>query len=137
MSDADPSILAIAAACLRPLKWNELVRRGDFVEDGCAGFEPWVGPSGFRADAFVKPIYRRLKTQAGPCPEKPRDPVGSPHGPRPHIGTMTQAMGTPGTVPAGWQTVAPNEPRRRSALRFMESKAKGLQMKLPARNDSW
>jgi len=63
MNGADPSALAIVAARLRPLKWNELVRRGDFVEDGRAGFEPWVGPSGFRADAFVKQIYRRLKPQ--------------------------------------------------------------------------
>ena len=45
---------------LRPLKWNELVRCGDFVENGREGFEPWVGPSGFRADAFVKQIYRQL-----------------------------------------------------------------------------
>ena len=45
--------------CLRPLKGNERARRGDFVEDGREGFEPWVGPSGFRADAFVKQIYRR------------------------------------------------------------------------------
>jgi hypothetical protein len=41
------------------LRWNELVKRGDFVEDGNQGFEPWAGPGGFRADAFVKPIYRR------------------------------------------------------------------------------
>jgi hypothetical protein len=44
---------------LRLLEWNELVRRGDFVEDGRGGFEPWDGPSGFRADAFIKQIYRR------------------------------------------------------------------------------
>jgi hypothetical protein len=65
MSDADPSALPIVSACLRPLKWNELVCRGDFVEDEHAGFEPWVGPSGFRADAFVKQIYRRMKQQSG------------------------------------------------------------------------
>ena len=46
---------------MRALKWNELVRCGDFVEDGREGFEPWVGPSGFRADAFVKQIYRQLR----------------------------------------------------------------------------
>jgi len=45
---------------LRRLNWDELVRCGDFVEDGRKGFEPWVGPSGFRADAFVKQVYRRL-----------------------------------------------------------------------------
>jgi hypothetical protein len=43
----------------RRLEWDELVRQGDFVEDGHQGFEPWEGPSGFRADAFVKTIYRR------------------------------------------------------------------------------
>jgi hypothetical protein len=59
MSDTNPSTIAIAPEGFRLLKWNELVRRGDFVEDGHQGFEPWVGPSGFRADAFVKPIYRR------------------------------------------------------------------------------
>ena len=66
MSEANPSAIAIAAECLRPLKWNELVRRGDFVSDGNEGFEPWVGPGGFRADAFVKQIYRQLRRrQAG------------------------------------------------------------------------
>jgi hypothetical protein len=40
------------------LKWNELVRRGDFVEDGRDGFELWDGPGGFRAASFVKQIYR-------------------------------------------------------------------------------
>jgi len=42
----------------RRLKWNELVTQGDFVSDGHRGFELWEGPTGFRADAFVKPIYR-------------------------------------------------------------------------------
>ncbi len=54
---------SLAAAGLRPLEWNELVRRGDFVSDGQEGFEPWDGPSGFRADAFIKQIYRRSKKQ--------------------------------------------------------------------------
>jgi hypothetical protein len=44
---------------LRRLKWNELVSRGDFVENGRQGYEPWEGPGGFRADAFVKAIYRK------------------------------------------------------------------------------
>jgi hypothetical protein len=43
----------------RLLKWNELVSRGDFIEDGHQGFELWEGPSGFRAGSFVKPTYRR------------------------------------------------------------------------------
>ncbi len=60
MSEANPFVVATAPETFRLLKWNDLVKRGDFVEDGCQGFEPWVGPSGFRADAFVKPIYRKL-----------------------------------------------------------------------------
>lgn len=43
----------------RRLKANELVSQGDFVADGRCGFEPWEGPGGFRADSFVKPIYRK------------------------------------------------------------------------------
>lgn len=46
-----------------PLKWDERVQRGDFVQDGQKGFEPWVGPAGFRADTFVKQIYRRLRSR--------------------------------------------------------------------------
>jgi hypothetical protein len=62
MNGANPSAVTIAPENFRLLKWNELVKRGDFVEDGHQGFEPWVGLSGFRADSFVKPIYRRVKT---------------------------------------------------------------------------
>jgi hypothetical protein len=43
----------------RRLDWNEVVCRGDFVADERLGLEPWEGPGGFRADAFVKAIYRR------------------------------------------------------------------------------
>ena len=43
----------------RRLDWNELVCRGDFVADEQQRLEPWEGPGGFRADSFVKPIYRR------------------------------------------------------------------------------
>lgn len=45
----------------RRLLWNEPVLDGDFVMDEQRGFELWDGPSGFRADSFVKPIYRRDK----------------------------------------------------------------------------
>jgi hypothetical protein len=65
MDETDPSTIAVSAESLRPLKWNELVCRGDFVEAGREGFEPWEGPSGFRADAFVKQIYRRLERPPG------------------------------------------------------------------------
>lgn len=48
----------------RRLKWNEVVRRGDFVANGRRALEPWEGPGGFRADAFVKTIYRRKYCRA-------------------------------------------------------------------------
>jgi hypothetical protein len=43
----------------RRLQANELVSVGDFVADEQRGFEPWEGPNGFRADSFVRAIYRR------------------------------------------------------------------------------
>jgi hypothetical protein len=64
MKDANPSATADAQEIFRPLKWNELVKRGDFVEDGKQGLELWFGPTGFRADAFVKTIYRRNNAAA-------------------------------------------------------------------------
>jgi hypothetical protein len=48
----------------RRLKWDELVVTGDFIVNEKRGFEPWEGPSGFRADAFLKPIYRLKKRPA-------------------------------------------------------------------------
>lgn len=66
MNETDPSALPVLLEHLRPLKWNERVERGDFVADGRQGFELWEGPGGFRADAFVKQIYRRL----APSPAK-------------------------------------------------------------------
>ena len=44
----------------RRLRADELVGQGDFIADGKRGFKPWEGPGGFRADAFVKPIYRKM-----------------------------------------------------------------------------
>lgn len=49
---------------LRLLNGNEVVSRGDFVAGEHQGFEPWEGPAGFRADSFVKPIYRRARSTA-------------------------------------------------------------------------
>jgi hypothetical protein len=63
MSKPVTTDVAAERKCLRPLNWNERVMPGDFVEDGHEGFEPWHGPAGFRADMFVKQIYRRLKEQ--------------------------------------------------------------------------
>jgi len=60
MSESGSSAVAAVPKRLRRLKWNELVRRGDFVEDGRRGFELWDGPAGFRADAFIKTIYRKF-----------------------------------------------------------------------------
>ena len=55
---------ALGSKHFRRLKWDELVVTGDFVVNEQQGFEPWEGPSGFRADAFVKPIYRQKKRSA-------------------------------------------------------------------------
>jgi len=43
----------------RRLQSHEVVRQGDFVVAENRKLEPWEGPAGFRANAFVKPIYRR------------------------------------------------------------------------------
>lgn len=55
----------------RCLKWNELVSHGDFTKDEHRGFEPWEGPTGFRADAFVKPIYRRQERRPAAAKKTP------------------------------------------------------------------
>ena len=49
---------------LRRLKWNEQVSLGDFVRNEHRCFELWQGPGGFRADSFVKSIYRRYKNRS-------------------------------------------------------------------------
>lgn len=48
----------------RRLKGNEMVSIGDFVMDERETFIPWEGPTGFRANAFIKPIYRRDKSRS-------------------------------------------------------------------------
>lgn len=60
-----PEIPAMTAVpeSFRALRQNEVVRRGDFIAAGPAGYEPWEGPNGFRADAFVKSIYRKRAGQ--------------------------------------------------------------------------
>jgi hypothetical protein len=60
LRESEGNETAVQAEGLRLLEWNELVRRGDFVADGVQNFKLWEGPSGFRADAFVKPTYRRI-----------------------------------------------------------------------------
>jgi len=70
MNEAYPSAIIVVPDRLRPLKWNEPVRPGDFASDGRQGFEPWVGTGGFRADAFVKQIYRRQERQAAGAKKK-------------------------------------------------------------------
>lgn len=42
----------------RRLQSNELVGRGDFVENERQCLVPWEGPTGFRASSFVSPVYR-------------------------------------------------------------------------------
>jgi hypothetical protein len=65
MNEADPSATIVLSKCLRRLKWNERVSRGDFVMDEHQDFELWEGPAGFRADSFLKSIYRRRKHRLG------------------------------------------------------------------------
>jgi hypothetical protein len=59
MNLPEPSASAVVPKNFRRLRANELVSVGDFVSDERRGLEPWEGPNGFRADAFVKAIYRR------------------------------------------------------------------------------
>ena len=47
----------------RRLKCDELVFHGDFVADEQQGLNTWDGPGGFRADTFVRPIYRAMKPE--------------------------------------------------------------------------
>lgn len=56
---AETTTLAEVLNNFRRLRWDELVTRGDWVVDEQRGFEPWEGPGGFRADAFLNPIYRK------------------------------------------------------------------------------
>jgi hypothetical protein len=60
-SDLKPEATAPAEGLknFRRLKRGEVVTHGDWVADEQRGFEPWVGPGGFHADAFVNPIYRK------------------------------------------------------------------------------
>lgn len=60
----EASAIAGVPKRFRRLKWHELVSAGDFVADKLRGFEPWEGPNGFRANAFVKPIYRRGESRS-------------------------------------------------------------------------
>ena len=48
----------------RRLEASELVSHGDFVLDNQQALELWDGPTGFRADAFVKSVYR--SDESGP-----------------------------------------------------------------------
>jgi hypothetical protein len=65
-SDDKPDVFTNVGAtkCFRRLRSSELVSRGDFVVNEHQGFELWEGPAGFRADAFVKPIFRRQEITA-------------------------------------------------------------------------
>ena len=52
-------ILDLGTAIPAPLK----AAKGDFVENN-QGFARWSEPPGFRADIFLKQIYRRLKNRS-------------------------------------------------------------------------
>ena len=55
-----PICVDAAPAGFRRVHKNEVVSRGDYVLNDLQGIEPWEGPGGFRADSFVKQIYRRV-----------------------------------------------------------------------------
>lgn len=61
MNPPQASQRVVIPSHFRRLKFHEVVRDGDFIADGDSGLEPWEGFSGFRADAFEKPIYRPTK----------------------------------------------------------------------------
>ena len=61
---AKPTAPADVPQHFRRLKPGEVVGRGDFVANDQRGLEPWEGPGGFRAGAFVKPIYRRAASRS-------------------------------------------------------------------------
>ena len=64
MNESDPvAASAVGPGNLRRLKPHETVRSGDFEAKGRKVFTPWSGPNGFRADAFVKQIYRLRNPQ--------------------------------------------------------------------------
>jgi hypothetical protein len=71
MEQTLPTAVIAAAEMFRPLRWNEMVKRGDYVKDAINGFELWVGPSGFHAGSFVKQIYRRSSRRS--VVEKPAE----------------------------------------------------------------
>jgi len=59
MNGLEESTKAGAPKHYRRLKADELVGSGDYIKNERRGLERWEGPSGFRADSFVRPIYRR------------------------------------------------------------------------------
>ena len=48
---------------LRRLRWDEVVGRGDFVANDRREFDRWDGPTGFRADAYVRRFYRLVESR--------------------------------------------------------------------------
>lgn len=58
----EEAVPALVPRGFRRLKSSEVVTPGDYLVDDLRGFEPWQGPGGFRADSFLKPIYRQKKT---------------------------------------------------------------------------
>jgi hypothetical protein len=64
MNKPEASASAPVPKNLRLLNSDELVSPGDFVKDEHQEMALWEGPGGFRADSFVKPIYRQQGTPA-------------------------------------------------------------------------
>ena len=74
MNKGAPSLNGGDSERLRRLQPHERVSHGDFVADDRNGFELWSGPSGFRADSFIKPIYRKESSHSIPIKIKTAPP---------------------------------------------------------------
>jgi hypothetical protein len=56
--DPVPGLDGKPPAGFRRLESNEPVVFGDYVEKADGSFHLWEGPTGFRADTFLKQVYR-------------------------------------------------------------------------------
>ena len=63
-SHFDTSASTEAPNHFRLVKSKEIVVAGDFILNKNHEFELWEGPSGFRADSFVMPVYRQEKLRS-------------------------------------------------------------------------
>jgi len=60
--DIETVVEAVVPKGFRRLKRDEVVAHGDYMVDERRGFQPWEGPGGFHARAFLRPVYRQKKS---------------------------------------------------------------------------